>query len=273
MDSDDDIPEATVRLTRRVRRRSQAGEGPIPADAGTEAVAGDGTDENAPMVEDRTVVMGRRRRAVDFESDDDLDEDSPLVEDRTVVMGRRRRAVDSESGDDVDEDSPLVEDHTVVMGRRRRGGADDSESDDDLDEHTHMIDDRTVAVERRRRPDLTADEVSVEDRTVAVERRRRTDAPLERAEDDEELYDTVSRPPAADVEKPPAIYKPRAAPRTPHRPPASPGDIAPTRVIDADRVSVAKAARRRSLYAVAAVSGACVVSVVGLVLLGFTVLL
>jgi len=244
MDSDDDIPEATVRLTRRVRRRSQAGEGPIPADAGTEAVAGDGADD-----------------------------DSPLVEDRTVVMGRRRRAVDSESDDDVDEDSPLVEDHTVVMGRRRRGGADDSESDDDLDEHTHMIDDRTVAVERRRRPDPTADEVSVEDRTVAVERRRRTDAPPERAEDDEELYDTVSRPPAADVEMPPAIYKPRAAPRTPHRPPASPGDIAPTRVIDADRVSVAKAARRRSLYAVAAVSGACVVSVVGLVLLGFTVLL
>ncbi|HZU94586.1 MAG TPA: hypothetical protein VFF85_13240 [Microbacterium sp.] len=240
MGSEDDAPEETVKLTRRARRRSQS-----------EAVDADvrsGADEVEVEVEDRTVVMGRRTRggAAETESDDD---DESAVEDRTVVMGRRRRP-----------DAEVVEPD------------DGLESDGDLDGGSALIEDRTVAVDRGRRAATAPEDAAIEERTVAVRRRRRSDAVAEPAIDDEGLYDTVSRPPAvAEEAPPPAIYKPRAAPRTPHRPPVAPGDNAPTRVLDADRISVTKAARRRSLYAMAAVSVACVVSLVGLVLLGFTV--
>jgi hypothetical protein len=269
MGSEDDAPEETVKLTRRARRRSQS-----------EAVDADvrsGADE--VEVEDRTVVMGRRTRGGAAETAPD-DDDESAVEDRTVVMGRRRRpdaeVVEPDDGlesdDDLDVGSALIEERTVVMGRRRQADAGEAESDDGIDGRTHLIEDRTVAVDRGRRAATAPEDAAIDERTVAVRRRRRSDAVAEPAIDDEGLYDTVSRPPAvAEEAPPPAIYKPRAAPRTPHRPPVAPGDNAPTRVLDADRISVTKAARRRSLYAMAAVSVACVVSLVGLVLLGFTV--
>jgi len=271
MGSEDDAPEETVKLTRRARRRSQS-----------EAVDADvrsGADEVEVEVEDRTVVMGRRTRGGAAETAPD-DDDESAVEDRTVVMGWRRRPdaevveLDDglESDDDLDVGSALIEERTVVMGRRRQADAGEAESDDGIDGRTHLIEDRTVAVDRGRRAATAPEDAAIEERTVAVRRRRRSDAVAEPAIDDEGLYDTVSRPPAvAEEAPPPAIYKPRAAPRTPHRPPVAPGDNAPTRVLDADRISVTKAARRRSLYAMAAVSVACVMSLVGLVLLGFTV--
>jgi hypothetical protein len=135
------------------------------------------------------------------------------------------------------------------------------------------LDERTVVVERRGSAGASGlaqggEGVDLDDRTIVADRRRRTGPAAEAGPDDEGLYDTVRRPPTAEAEKTPAIYKPRAAPRTPHRPPAFPGDVEPTRVIDPGVMSVTKDGRRRGLYAVVAVAGACVVSVVGLVLLG-----
>ncbi|WP_045256963.1 hypothetical protein [Microbacterium hydrocarbonoxydans] len=265
MEPDDDIPEATVRLTRRVRRRSEA--------VGTDPQVDAESEGDAEAIEDRTVVMSRRRRGADAA---DAEPEEASLEDRTVVMSRRRRGADAVEAEP-EEDSPLVEDRTVVMSRRR-SDADavvtvaEAEADDELDEHTHMIEDRTVAVKRSRRPradvrPVPEEDPGLDDRTVAVERRR-PEAPADRSAEDEDLYETVRRAPASDTAPPPAIYKPRAAPRTPHRPPAQPEAIAPTRVIDPGIASVAKASRRQSALAVAAVGGACVVSVVGLALLG-----
>ncbi|WP_448719506.1 hypothetical protein [Microbacterium natoriense] len=314
MEPDDEIPEATVRLTRRVRRRSE--------EVGTAPQVEAEPEGDAEAIEDRTVVMSRRRRGADAA---DAEPEEASLEDHTVVMSRRRRGADAVEAE-TEEDSPLVEDRTVVMSRRRsdadaveaepdeeasledrtvvmsrrRPGADgaeaepeeasledrtvvmsrrrsnadavEAEPDDDLDEHTHMIEDRTVAVKRSHRPradvrPVPEEDPGLDDRTVAVERRR-PETPADRSDEDEDLYETVRRAPASDTAPPPAIYKPRAAPRTPHRPPAQPEAIAPTRVIDPGIASVAKASRRQSALAVAAVGGACVVSVVGLALLG-----
>jgi hypothetical protein len=120
--------------------------------------------------------------------------------------------------------------------------------------------------------------VIVEERTVVIDRGQKAAAPHEDGVA-EDLYDTrvsydtvrVQSPPAAVVEETPAIYKPRAAPRVPSSPPPLAGDIEPTRVTDAVTGSVVKASRRRSLFSVAAVAAAGVVSVVGLALLGVAV--
>ena len=69
----------------------------------------------------------------------------------------------------------------------------------------------------------------------------------------------------------PAIYKPRPAPLVPVAPPVVVGAAAPTRVEEPDLPSVAKQGQRWSLLTLVAAAGACVVSVAGLVALGFVV--
>lgn len=150
-------------------------------------------------------------------------------------------------------------DETIMLTRRmRRDRPADAaaaaptaeEADDEIDESTFIVEDRTVVVDRGRKAAGAARD------TIA-----------------EVSYDTVrvQAPPSTAVEDNPQIYKPRPAPLVPASPPALAGDIAPTRVTDAVIGSVFKASRRRSLYAVAAVSAACVVSVAGLALLAFAV--
>lgn len=269
MEPEEDVSEETVMLTRRVRRQKRA-------DA---AGSIEGAVDDADSIEDRTIAIDRRRLAGGAAADPIAggDEGAESLEDRTVVMARRSRAdaAGAEPDDGNDDDADSIEDRTIAIDRRRpAGGAaaesePESESDDGVDDRTHLIEDRTIAVERRRRP--APEEAPLEERTVVISRRRRTDAVDEPAPEDEELYETVRRAPAAVVEQTPAIYKPRAAPRTPHRPPSYPDAVAPTRVLDTDAVSVRKAGRRQSAFAVAAVGGASIVSIVGLVLLGIAV--
>ena len=109
-----------------------------------------------------------------------------------------------------------------------------------------MVVDRAVPSSALRSPTVEADDLDV---TIPA-------APARRAETPEPL---------------PAIYKPRPAPLQPSRPPAVEGAAAPTRVIDEEAASVSRAARRTSVWVLAAVAGACAVSVCGLVTLAFVV--
>lgn len=91
---------------------------------------------------------------------------------------------------------------------------------------------------------------------------------------EEDLADTVPAPPRRreEAEAAPAIYKPRPAPLVPSRPPVVVGSEVPTRDPDAVLASVVRRSRRASVRALVAVGAACVVSVAGLVGLGFVLL-
>ncbi|MEZ7753885.1 hypothetical protein O5Y58_00045 [Microbacterium paraoxydans] len=175
------------------------------------------------------------------------------------------------SGDEVEE--------TVILtrrDRRRAGAASDAAAPvaevapDDADD---AIDDATVVVDRSAAPAADAPE----DATVAVARparrlRRKKDAAADdtapRAAGPRFRVDSFAAPDGAPA---PAIYKPRPAPRTPAAPPVVVGAAAPTRVVEPGLPSVAKQAQRWSIITLAATVGAGVVSVVGLVALGFVV--
>ncbi|MFF5625229.1 hypothetical protein ACFY5A_07655 [Microbacterium sp. NPDC012755] len=208
-----------------------------------------------------------------------MDPDDEVFEETVMLTRRVRRQRRVDATGESDDDADPVEEHTVVMDRRRgkdvvesdSGDADaDADADAGVDESTRLIEERTVVIERRRRS--STDDAPAEEHTVAIDRRRREGAENTPTADDESLYDTVRRPPAPEQKSTPSIYKPRAAPRTPHRPPVQTEETAPTRVHDSGILSVTKAGRRGGIIAVAAVGGACVVSVVGLVLLAVAVL-
>lgn len=170
---------------------------------------------------------------------------------------------------------------TVILtrrDRRRAGAASDAAppvaevASDDADD---AIDDATVVVDRSAPP---AAEV-VDDATVAVARPARRlrrkkgavadgDGTAPRAAGPRLRVDSFAAPDGAPA---PAIYKPRPAPRTPVAPPVIVGAAAPTRVVEPGLPSVAKQAQRWSVVTLAATLGAGVVSVVGLVALGFVV--
>lgn len=78
----------------------------------------------------------------------------------------------------------------------------------------------------------------------------------------------VGTPPAGRPAVKRSIYKPRPAPMTPVAPPSVAGAPPPTRGDGSELPSVIRQSRRRSVLSIAAFAGACVVSVVGLVLLG-----
>lgn len=80
---------------------------------------------------------------------------------------------------------------------------------------------------------------------------------------------------AADETIAPAVYRPRPAPSRPVTPTAPPvvanaGD-APARAVTARRRSAVRASRRRSILTLGLIGFSCVVTTVGLVLLGFVV--
>lgn len=160
--------------------------------------------------------------------------------------------------------------------RRRAGAASDARAPvaevapGDAEE---AIVDATVVVDRSAPPAADAPE----DATVAVARparrlRRKKDAAADgtapQAAGPRLRVDSFAAPDGAPA---PAIYKPRPAPRTPVAPPVVVGAAAPTRVVEPGLPSVAKQAQRWSVVTLAATVGAGVVSVVGLVALGFVV--
>ena len=188
---------------------------------------------------------------------------------------------------------------TVILtrrDRRRAGAASDAappvaevasdDADDAIDDATVVVDrsapsvvdapdDATVVVDRSAPPAADAPE----DATVAVARparrlRRKKGAAAEgdgtapQAAGPRFRVDSFAAPDGAPA---PAIYKPRPAPRTPVAPPVVVGAAAPTRVVEPGLPSVAKQAQRWSVVTLAAIVGAGVVSVVGLVALGFVV--
>jgi hypothetical protein len=199
------------------------------------------------------------------------------LDDETVVLSRRalrRRAQAAATQDgpaDADEHAEDLDERTVVMDRSARSA--DAVPDADAGEHADDLDERTVVMDRSARsadavPAREIDDSTVVvDRTVIVDRSRTPRGP--RGSDLDPLHDTVRvvRAPAPVVPQTPAIYKPRAAPRVPSAPPAVAGDIPPTRTADVPLPSVSRTSRRRSVYALAAIAAAGLVSIAGLAVL------
>lgn len=165
---------------------------------------------------------------------------------------------------------------TVILTRRdrRRGGA----GPDAAEEQTPSdVDEATIVVERANTvPDPDApDEATVVASRPAPRRLRRKRVDRAVPDPSEAAEVAASRRVdsfAAPTEGPaPAIYKPRPAPLAPVAPPVVVGAAAPTRVEDPGLPSVAKQGRRWSMVTLVAAAGACVVSVAGLVALGFVV--
>ena len=215
---------------------------------------------------EETVILTRRdrRRA---EAADPVppaaDATSSAVDEATIVVDRAKTAPAPDRIDDAAEDAPegAVADEPVDAG-----------SEDAVGE---AIDDATVVVDRSGPPAADAPE----DATVAVARPARR---LRRKKGASAEGDGIAPPAAAprfrvdsfaapDGAPAPAIYKPRPAPRTPVAPPVVVGAAAPTRVVEPGLPSVAKQAQRWSVVTLVATVGAGVVSVVGLVVLGFVV--
>lgn len=192
-----------------------------------------------------------------------MDEEGAFEE--TVMLtrrARRARAAQAPAGEPAAADE-AIDEHTVVIDRaaaKERTAA---------DEHTVVmrrppVDEQTVVM---RRP-------VVDERTVVVDRGRRTDAEATAPDLDPSIADTVKAPPPRreTAEPAPAIYKPRPAPLVPSRPPAVADGVTATRDTSAVTASVLRRSRRAGMLAVVSVGAACVVSVAGLVTLGFVLL-
>ncbi len=226
--------------------------------------------------------------------------------EETVVLSRRDRRRAGAVSDAAGEQQPADADEaTIVVDRAKTdpqavADAEPAESSDDSGEPDDDTSDGPGAPKAAEEADAPAEEVEadpLDEATFVVERSAapKTDAP-------DEATVVVSRPPrrlrrkrvddagthasephetagtrrvesfAAPTDGPaPAIYKPRPAPLTPVAPPVVVGAAAPTRVEDPELPSVAKQGQRWSLLTLVAAAGACVVSVAGLVALGFVV--
>jgi len=231
--------EETVVLSRRDRRRagavSDAAEGQPPADADAD---------------EATIVVNRAKAApqavadaepaassdVSDDSDDSADDasDGPGVPEAAEVVDAPVEEVEAD----------LLDEATVVVDRSA------APKTDAPDEATVVVS-RPARRLRRKRVDVAGAEESEQEKTAATRRVESFAAPTDG--------------PA------PAIYKPRPAPLAPAAPPVVVGAAAPTRVEDPGLPSVAKQGQRWSLLTLAAAAGACVVSVAGLVALGFVV--
>lgn len=289
--ADDAIDEHTVSIEDRTvavprRRRTESADDVDPTDADAEAPVDEhtiaidrrsapvtaSTDAEDDGLDDRTVAVSRRRAA---DPEPDPDAEDPF-DDRTVAVVRDATPSGDLGGLDarLGGEEPL-EDRTVVIDRGRPDSGpatlDAVPTGADPAAPEPQIEDRTVVIDR-----------SVEDRTVAVDRavvvdRRAAPASaspeLVSADVAEDLDATVPAAPprVVEAEPTPAIYKPRAAPRRPSRPPVIQGGIAPTREFDEQAVSLVRRARRVSLWSLLSVLGACAVSVAGLITLAYFV--
>lgn len=248
MTDDESEVDETVMLTRRDRRRGGVVVGSPAAPSESEAAVADGAAET----HDSTA-------ADDSEAPDDVDEATVVVDRHPIAVG----APVDPLGEPVD---PL-EEATVVV--ERSPSRSDSRSDvpdgaRDGEQEQELPDEPTVLVSR----------------TPRRVRRKRSERPEEgdAVVDPAPVTDPVTDPSAAAVsfEAPtdapePAIYRPRPAPLGPSAPPVVIGAAAPTRAVDPELPSVTKQGLRWSVTTLFAFAAACVVSVAGLVALGFVV--
>lgn len=196
-----------------------------------------------------------------------MGEDETNVEETVMLTRRERRrgAAAPDAGAAAGTDGP--------DGAASPDAADPpnaAEPSDDAD----APDEATLVVDRASAPPRSASE-SADDATVVVARdasRARqagSGSGVEQSGADDASAPAIATAP--DAVATPALYKPRPAPLSPAAPPVITGGAAPTRVDDAERTSVVKQGRRWSVYALVAVLAACVVSVAGLIGVGFVV--
>ncbi len=233
--------EETVMLTRRDRRRGASAR--PDAGPGPHGVPRAGVEPSVEQTEQSAVPT------------DDADE----LDESTIIVDRSARAdVPEESVIAPEQDPDEVDESTVIVDRSVPT-ASSPEPDEDqpdapsTDEHEDAGE-ATVVVSRaprrpwgRSKPAATEAEPPAEAVPTVESFERPTDAPT------------------------PAIYKPRPAPAGPKAPPVISGAAAPTRIEDPERPSVAKQAQRWGLYTMVAFGAACVVSLAGLVGVGFLV--
>lgn len=256
MTEDESEVEETVMLTRRDRRRNASVAASPTAPSESEAVDASAVE---PVSSDDSADAGDSAAAEDSPGLDDLDE-------ATVVVDRRPERVEEESADDLDE-------ATVVVDRSS------SESDVPAD----VLAEQQEQEQQREQQREQEQEQLVEEPTVLVSRtprrvRRtrseRSDRQGEASADPTPGAETSAAPISfeAPTDAPaPEIYRPRPAPLGPSAPPVVIGAAAPTRAVDQELPSVAKQGLRWSMAALVSFAAACVVSVAGLVALGFVV--
>ncbi|MFJ6533812.1 hypothetical protein [Microbacterium sp. NPDC091662] len=227
----DDETEETIILTRRDRRR-----------AGTISDAAEA--ESPEDADEATIVVNRAKTAPEDVSDAaPAPAASPDSSDSSDSSGAPEPSEDVEAPEEEGEADPLDE-ATVVVDRSA------VPKTDAADESTVVVSRPARRLRRKRVADAGSDPSSSHETTAA----RRVDS-----------FAAPTDGPA------PAIYKPRPAPLVPVAPPVVVGAAAPTRVEDPELPSVAKQGQRWSLLTLVAAAGACVVSVAGLVALGFVV--
>ncbi|MFJ4045618.1 hypothetical protein ACIPV2_07750 [Microbacterium sp. NPDC089987] len=203
---------------------------------------------------EETVVLSRRdRRRAEADADAVPESSVSEVDESTVVVDRS-----ATSAEEVPDEATIVVDRSA------------DSAEDQADESTVVVDrsagstadasgEATIVVSRpdrrlrRKRAQTTG---SADSTTTEVS------APSREAEP----FAPPTNGPA------PAIYKPRPAPLAPVAPPVVVGAAAPTRVENPGLPSVARQGRRWSMLTLGAAAGACVVSVTGLIVLGFVVI-
>lgn len=259
MTDDESEVEETVMLTRRDRRRSGAvvDSQTAPAEAETAAAVADGAADadNSAVVDDSAATD-----AVDDSAAADDSEAPGDVDEATVVVDRRPVAVS------VEEPADALDEATVVVDRN--SSRPDAPSDVPADarngepeQDEELLDEATVLVSR----------------TPRRVRRKRSERPDDQGDASGGPAPAIEPGAAlnsfeAPTDAPaPEIYRPRPAPLGPSAPPVVIGAAAPTRAVDPELPSVAKQGLRWSMATLLAFAAACVVSVAGLVALGFVV--
>lgn len=208
-----------------------------------------------------------------------MTDDESEVEETVMLTRRDRRRSGAASG------SPAAPTEPEAVAAVADAAA---EPADALDEATVVVDRSSSrsdvltevppdAREGEQEQELADEPTVLVSRTPRRVRRKRSERPDE--QDDASADPTrAAEPSAAPVsfEAPtdapaPEIYRPRPAPLGPSAPPVVIGAAAPTRAVDPELPSVAKQGLRWSMATLVAFAAACVVSVAGLVALGFVV--
>lgn len=252
MTDDESEVEETVMLTRRDRRRNASVAASPTAPSESEAVDASAVE---PVSSDDSADAGDSAAAEDSPGLDDLDE-------ATVVVDRRPERVEEDSAGDLDE-------ATVVVDRSSSGSdvpadvlaGEQVQERQQEQEQEQLVEEPTVLVART-------------PRRVRRKRSERSDEQGEASADPAPGVETSAAPISfeAPTDAPaPEIYRPRPAPLGPSAPPVVIGAAAPTRAVDQELPSVAKQGLRWSMAALVSFAAACVVSVAGLVALGFVV--
>lgn len=221
-----------------------------------------------------------------------MTDDGAEVEETVMLTRRDRRrsgaVAASSTAPTESETAKAVADGAVDADDS--AGAGDADSADeiagpgDLDEATVVVDRKTSrsdapadAPEGEQEQELLDEATVLVSRTPRRVRRKRSERPDEQGDASGDPV-PVTEPGAAPLsfEAPidapaPEIYRPRPAPLGPSAPPVVIGAAAPTRAVDPELPSVAKQGLRWSMATLLAFAAACVVSVAGLVTLGFVV--